>query len=219
MSPGAPRTPLLAQVERTRDVRRNLYGKLCRLGIVIRMFTFLNGLALLGSAGYSLYYFDMANIMNTNLTYEFRARLTVESFLMAFSGLFLIGLERATTANEAATRSSLGFAFSAGGRFWLLIFLVLISLPAVHTARDDLEMYINGGAVAALLVSALLQSWMLSCTPEYRSHVVAERARRAAHRTRPTLAGSRRPRAPTVQLRRVRVPMMFYRSRHSEGAC
>ena len=122
MSPGAPRTPLLAQVERTRDLRRNMYGKLCRLGIMIRMFTFLNGLALLGSAGYSLYFYDAADIMNTTLTYEFRARLAIQSSLMALSGLFLLGLERATTSNEAATRSSFGFAFSAGGRFWLLTF-------------------------------------------------------------------------------------------------
>ena len=93
---------------------------------------------------------------------------------VGFSGLFLLVLERAATTHEAAARSSLGLAFSASGRFWLLLFLALISTPAVHTTRSELELYISGGAVGALVVSALLQGWLLSCTPEYRAHVVAE---------------------------------------------
>ena len=96
------------------------------------------------------------------------------AFAVAFSGLFLLCLERAATANEAAARSSLGLAFSGAGRFWLLLFLALISTPAVHISRSEIEMYAGGGAVGALILSALLQAWILSCAPEFRSHVVAE---------------------------------------------
>ena len=181
MTPSAARTPLLAQVERARDVRKHMYGKLCRLGVIIRLLTFLNGLALLGATGYSLYFYGQADIINSSLTYEWRVRTGVEYALMGFSGLFLLSIERAATTDEAAMRSSLGLAFSAGGRFWLLLFLAVISLPNVHTLRDDLEMYLTGGAVAALVVSALLQAWMLSCVPEYRSHVVADCARPASN--------------------------------------
>ena len=70
--------------------------------------------------------------------------------------------------------SSLGLAFGAGGRFWMLMFLALISTPAVHSQRSDLELYVTGGAVAGLVLSALLQAWMLSCAPEFRGNTVAD---------------------------------------------
>ena len=166
--------PLLAHVERSREERRRLYGKLCCVGVYIRFLTFCNAFALLGACGYSLYEFGYSELMNTNLAYEWRIRGAVEYFLMAFSGLFLFFLESTTSSNEAGARSSLGLAFSGAGRFWLLVFLALISLPAVHTQRSLLEFYVTAGAVGGLLGSALLQVWLLSCAPEYRTHVVAE---------------------------------------------
>ena len=35
-------------------------------------------------------------------------------------------------------------------------------------------MYATGGAVCLLILSALLQGWMLSCVPEYRNNVVSD---------------------------------------------
>ena len=46
--------------------------------------------------------------------------------------------------------------------------------PAVHTQRSLLEFYVTAGAVGGLLGSAILQVWLLSCAPEYHTHVVAE---------------------------------------------
>ena len=167
-------TPLLARVERGREARRQLHGRLCRLGVLLRLLTFLNGLALLGAASYSMYAYGMAEVSNTSLAIEWRVRAGVEYALMALSGLFLLCIERAATTDEAGARSSLGIAFSASGRFWLLLFFALVSTPAVRMNRDAIEFYATGGAVSALVVSALLQGWMLSCAPEYRSHVVAD---------------------------------------------
>ena len=70
-------------------------------------------------------------------------------------------------------RSSLGLAFGPAGRLGLFLFLALCSAPAIHCDHTTLECYASGGAVAFLIVSALLQSWMLSCAPEYRGTVVA----------------------------------------------
>ena len=56
----------------------------------------------------------------------------------------------------------------------LLLSLALISSPVVRSDRSLYELYATGGAVAFLIASALLQSWLLSCTPQYRTHVVAE---------------------------------------------
>ena len=145
--------PLLAHVERSREERRRLYGKLCCVGVYIRFLTFCNAFALLGACGYSLYEFGYSELMNTNLAYEWRIRGAVEYFLMAFSGLFLFFLESTTSSNEAGARSSLGLAFSGAGRFWLLVFLALISLPAVHTQRSLLEFYVTAGTVGGLLVA------------------------------------------------------------------
>jgi len=167
-------TPLLAKVERGRAGRKRLYGQLCRLGVFLRLLTFLNAVALIAAASYSVYMFGMAELSNASLTIEWRVRAGVEYALMALSGLFLLGLEHGSTANEAGMRSSLGLAFGGAGRFWLLLFLALISLPAVHTQRSDYEFYATGGAVGALVVSALLQAWLLSCAPEYRAQVVAD---------------------------------------------
>jgi hypothetical protein len=172
---GAPTsTPLLAQVERGREVRRRLHGRLCRLGVMLRFLTFLNAVALLGATAFSLYAFGLAEVTNTALTIEWRVRAGAEYALMASAGVVLLALEHSATTNEAQARSSLGLAFSGAGRFWLLLFLALISLPAVHSQRSYFEFCATGGAVGALVVSALLQAWMLSCAPEYRAHVVAE---------------------------------------------
>lgn len=51
---GSLSSPLLQQVERGRESRRKLYGKLCRLGVMIRLLTMLNAMAIVGAAGYSL---------------------------------------------------------------------------------------------------------------------------------------------------------------------
>ena len=167
-------TPLLQHVERTREVRKSLHGRLCGLGVTLRFLTVLNGLALLAAVGYAIYASGLDDLTDEKLSLEFRVREGIQYFLMAFAGLFLLGLERAATTNEASARSSLGLAFSAGGRFWLFFLLALASAPAVHANRSMLELYATGGAVGALLVSGLLQAWLLSCAPEYRSHVVAE---------------------------------------------
>ena len=70
-------------------------------------------------------------------------------------------------------RSSLGLAFGPAGRLSLFLFLALCSAPAIHCDHTLIECYASGGAVAFLIVSALLQAWMLSCAPEYRGTVVA----------------------------------------------
>ena len=167
-------SPLLEQVERGREARRRLYGRLCRLGVMLRLLTFLNAFALIGAAGYSLYASGLDEFQDASLSVESRVRSAVELVLMAGSGLFLFCLEQSATTNEAEARSSFGVAFSGGGRLFLLMCLALISAPAVHSGRSRLELYSSGGAVVFLFASALLQAWMLSCTPEYRSHVVAE---------------------------------------------
>lgn len=77
------------------------------------------------------------------------------------------------TSEEAAMRSSLGLAFGPAGRLSLFLFLALCSAPAIHCDHTLIECYASGGAVAFLIVSALLQAWMLSCAPEYRGTVVA----------------------------------------------
>ena len=91
---------LLARVERGREARRQLHGRLCRLGVLLRLLTFLNGLALLGAASYSMYAYGMAEVSNTSLAIEWRVRAGVEYALMALSGLFLLCLERAATTDE-----------------------------------------------------------------------------------------------------------------------
>jgi len=141
---------------------------------MLRFLTFLNAVALLGATAFSLYAFGLAEVTNTALTIEWRVRAGAEYALMASAGVVLLALEHSATTNEAQARSSLGLAFSGAGRFWLLLFLALISLPAVHSQRSYFEFCATGGAVGALVVSALLQAWMLSCAPEYRAHVVAE---------------------------------------------
>ena len=70
-------------------------------------------------------------------------------------------------------RSSLGLAFGPAGRLSLFLFLALCSTPAIHCDHTLIECYASGGAVAFLIVSALLQAWMLTCAPEYRGTVVA----------------------------------------------
>ena len=166
-------SPLLQRVERGRESRRRLFGRLCRLGVMLRLLTMLNALALLGAVGYSLSVHGTKELSDSSLGIEPRARTAVEYTLMTFAGLFLWCLESTTTSEEAAMRSSLGLAFGAGGRLALFLFLALCSAPAVHCDRSQLEMYISAGAVVFLVFSGLLQAWMLSCTPEYRSTVVA----------------------------------------------
>ena len=84
MTPGATSlsgTPLLAHVERGREARRQLHGRLCRVGVLIRLITFINGLMLLGAAGYSLYYFGIDEVSNPSYSIEWRVRSGVEYFL------------------------------------------------------------------------------------------------------------------------------------------
>jgi len=172
-------SPAMAPLLEQNKTRRRLYGKLCRLGVFLRFLTFLNGVSLLGAAGYSLYvagYKELSAPIPLTLSadLEDRVRLGIEYALMAGSGLFLLALEHASANDEANARSSLGLAYGGSGRFLMFLLLALISTPAIHTQRTLYEMYATGGAVAGLLVSALLQAWFLSCAPEYRSHVVAE---------------------------------------------
>lgn len=166
-------SPLLQQVERGRESRRRLFGRLCRLGIMLRMITMLNAIALMGAVGYSLYIRGADELRDNSLGIEPRVRTAVEYALMALSGIFLWCLESTSTTEEAAMRSSLGLAFGASGRLGLFLFLALCSAPAIHCDHTPLEMYASGGAVAFLILSGLLQAWMLTCAPEYRGTVVA----------------------------------------------
>ena len=172
-TPNGLRSPLLDQVERGRDRRKKLYGRLCGLGVFLRLLTMLNGLSLLAAAGYSLYNYGAVIIGDQTVSLEARARLAVEHALMAFSGGFLWILESSTTTNEVSMRNSLGLAFSSSGRLGLFLFLGLCSAPLVNSDHGIQTFYATGGAIAFLVVSALLQAWVLSCTPEYRTQAVA----------------------------------------------
>ena len=166
---GGISAPLLEKMEKSREARRRLYGKLCRLGIFLRLLTVLNGLALVGGAAYSFYEYGLDEASTTSTPMETRVRLVIEYLLMAGSGFFLVLHEQGATTDEAGTRSSLGMAFSSGGRLLLFVILALISAPAVHTTRSFIELVATAGPVGALLANALLQSWLISCAPEYRS--------------------------------------------------
>lgn len=170
---GSLASPLLQQVERGRESRRKLYGRLCRLGVMIRLLTMLNAIAIVGAAGYSLYIRGAADLMDVSLGLEPRVRIGVEYCLCLITGTFLWLMESTTTSEEASMRSSLGLAFGPAGRLSLFLFLALCSAPAIHCDHTLIECYASGGAVAFLIVSALLQAWMLSCAPEYRGTVVA----------------------------------------------
>lgn len=165
---------MLATIEKNKEIKRRLHGRLCRLGVFLRMLTLLNGLALITAAGYSFYMFGLHEMFDTSESLEHRARMVIELVLMAGSGLFLLCLEQGACSNEAATRAAFGLAFSGGGRLFLLFSLALASAPAIHTDRSDLELYATGGSVALLLLSALLQAWFLSCSPQYSKFVVAD---------------------------------------------
>ena len=90
---GSLASPLLQKVERGRESRRKLYGRLCRLGVMLRLLTMLNAIAIVGAAGYSLYVRGAAELSDVSLGLEPRARLGIEYCLCLFTGIFLWLLE------------------------------------------------------------------------------------------------------------------------------
>ena len=63
-------SPLLDHVERGREQRRRLYGKLCRLGVMLRMLTMLNGMALMGAVGYAIFVHGTEELTDSSKSYE-----------------------------------------------------------------------------------------------------------------------------------------------------
>ena len=167
--------PLLEPGLRGELRRKQQYGTLCRVGVFLRVLTMFNALALILAGAYSAYCYGVpGGFLNSSLSIESRARAAVEMALMILSGLFLVWLEHASATNEAAARSALGLAFGPSGRFMLLVGLAVVSAPAVHADRTEIELCATGYAVGFLLSSALLQWWALSCAPRYRHVNVAE---------------------------------------------
>jgi hypothetical protein len=106
-------SPLLQQVERGRESRRKLYGRLCRLGVMIRLLTMLNAIAIIGAAGYSLYVRGAADLSDVSLGIEPRVRIGIEYCLCLSTGIFLWLMESTSTGDPAVPHAVCGTVWSS----------------------------------------------------------------------------------------------------------
>jgi len=132
--------------------RQRLGSRLWRVGVILRLFTLLNGLAVLVAVGYAIYC-EVSNpaptgsgpspprpklegIIPADLSRYLPATLLLRNMLRyataAGVGVSMLVLEACTGAAEAATRGALGLAFGATGRFWLFCTAALLCAPMVR---------------------------------------------------------------------------------------
>ena len=192
-SPGNLAEPLLDEVVATSSTdshadriaaagssRKSLGHRLWCAGVWIRLLTVVNGLALVGAVGYSMWLNHAVSWLQddtVDLAVRFRAGLTFS--LPLGCGLGLLALEWQSTCDEKATRRSIGCAFGGAGRCLLLLLAALVMAPLIHpegllAEPTRIELYATAGATAFTVLDALLQAWILSCVPAYRNECVSD---------------------------------------------
>ena len=192
-SPGNLAEPLLDEVVATSSTdshadriaaagssRKSLGHRLWCAGVWIRLLTVVNGRALVGAVGYSMWLNHAVSWLQddtVDLAVRFRAGLTFS--LPLGCGLGLLALEWQSTCDEKATRRSIGCAFGGAGRCLLLLLAALVMAPLIHpegllAEPTRIELYATAGATAFTVLDALLQAWILSCVPAYRNECVSD---------------------------------------------
>lgn len=133
--------------------RQRLGSRLWKVGVLLRLLTLLNGVAVLFAVGYAIWR-EVTPESHESLAFDWplMSRLNdavppeISSYLprnvtlrnalrfgtSAAVGLAMIVLETCTAAAEAATRSAIGLAFGATGRFWLFCVAALLCAPMVR---------------------------------------------------------------------------------------
>lgn len=130
-----------------------LGSRLWKVGVLLRMLTLLNGVAVLFAVSYAIWRdvipeshndaaFDWPLMSRLNdgvppevssyLPHNATLRNALRFGTAAAVGLAMIVLEMCTAVAEAATRSAIGLAFGATGRFWLFCVFALLCAPMVR---------------------------------------------------------------------------------------
>ena len=183
---GANATPLLssgkqhastASLNSATEQRSSLHGGLLCTGVWVRLLTLLNAVALLAAVGYGAYVRStLSTVQDTKLPLEARAAEAYKVGVALLAGFALLRLELATWFDEKGARNSLGLAFGPGGRLFVFLSVALLCAPLVpfDATLASTHFLVVGGAVAATAVDGLLQAWILSCSPLYRTQCVVE---------------------------------------------
>ena len=169
--------------------RKELGGRLLCVGFMLRLLTVLNGVALCVGVAYYVYcskiieQLDDLEDVSDPVDLLDRIRVAITCALPFLAGLGLLLLEWQSCCAEKAARKAIGCAFGPGGRCYLLLLSALVMVPLVHLdhgAPPDRrlalvpEWWVTAGAAAFTLLSALLQAWLLSCAPDFRTETVAD---------------------------------------------
>lgn len=169
--------------------RRELGGRLLCVGFFLRMLTVLNGLVLCVGVAYYVYCGKIIELLQDDdisgpVDLFERIRVAITCALPFLAGLGLLLLEWQSCLAEKAARHAIGCAFGPGGRCCLLLLSALVMVPLVHPEhaappadrRFALvpEWWVTAGAAAFTLLGALLQAWLLSCAPAFRTECVAD---------------------------------------------